>query len=150
MPDLKVKPLDPNSPSSQALDEIYDALVAGMNMEEAYAYAGLTPEQIEYCNNNLQLQLQWKKVTYSLEYDLLNRMNDISKFQASVGNHAATTWMLEHYFSRFAKVQPQQHGDVHLHFSNKDPALYDTVELHEPDPRLDMDEGFVRKSLYSE
>lgn len=149
--DLKVKPLNPNSPSSTQLDEIYDALVAGMNMEEAYAYAALNPDQIEYCNNNLQLQTQWKKITYSLEYDLLNRMNEISKFQAAVGNDRATTWMLEHYFPRFAKVQPQQHGDVHLHFSDRDPASYDTVEINSADLEApEAPEAPIRKSLYSE
>lgn len=113
-------------------DKIYNALVIGMALEDAYIYAGLTPEEIEAVAEDNEHQLKWRQLIKGFEFTLLNRMAEVSQKQAKLGKEQATTWMLEHMFPRYSGKPQNEGGEVHLHFSNVDPATYDTVEVFNP------------------
>ena len=50
-----------------------------------------------------------------------------------MGKETATTWMLEHMFTRYSG-KPQEEGKiVNISFNNIDPATYDTVEINKPE-----------------
>lgn len=113
-------------------DKIYNALVIGMSLEDAYIYAGLTPAEIEAISEDAAHQTKYKQLTKEFEFNLLNRMNEVSQKQVRAGREAATTWMLEHMFPRYSGKPQNEGGEVHLHFNNVDPAKYDTVEIFNP------------------
>lgn len=115
-------------------DKIYNALVIGMALEDAYIYAGLTPSEIEGLAEDTEHQLKWKQLTKEFEFGLLNRMVEVSQKQAKMGREQATTWMLEHMFPRYSGKPQNEGGEVHLHFNNVDPVEYDTVEIFNPTP----------------
>lgn len=120
--------------TQQKEDKIYNALVIGMALEDAYIYAGLTPSEIEGLAEDTEHQLKWKQLTKEFEFGLLNRMVEISQKQAKMGREQATTWMLEHMFPRYSGKPQNEGGEVHLHFNNVDPVEYDTVEIFNPTP----------------
>lgn len=113
-------------------DKIYNALVIGMSLEDAYIYAGLTPAEIEAISEDAAHQTKYKQLTKEFEFNLLNRMNEVSQKQVRAGRETATTWMLEHMFPRYSGKPQNEGGEVHLHFNNVDPAQYDTVEIFNP------------------
>lgn len=117
-------------------DKIYNALVIGMSLEDAYIYAGLTPDEIEAISEDAAHQTKYKQLTKEFEFNLLNRMNEVSQKQVRAGRETATTWMLEHMFPRYSGKPQNEGGEVHLHFNNVDPAQYDTVEIFNPQPTL--------------
>ena len=116
-------------------DKIHNALIIGMALEDAYIYAGLTPQEIEVVSEDLQLQTKWHQIIKGYEFSLLKRMNDISQKQAKVGRETATTWMLEHEFPRYSGKPMNEHPPIHLHIDATDPAKLDTVEIHIPAPK---------------
>lgn len=113
-------------------DKIHNALIIGMALEDAYIYAGLTPQEIEAVAEDVQLQTKWHQIIKGYEFSLLKRMNDVSQKQAKVGREQATTWMLEHMFPRYSGKPMNEHPPIHLHIDAADPATYDTVEIHAP------------------
>ena len=115
-------------------DKIYNALVIGMALEDAYIYAGLTPSEIEGLAEDTEHQIKWKQLTKEFEFGLLNRMVEVSQKQAKMGREQATTWMLEHMFPRYSGKPQNEGGEVHLHFNNVDPVEYDTAEIFNPTP----------------
>lgn len=115
-------------------DKIYNALVIGMALEDAYIYAGLTPSEIEAVAEDVDHQVKWRQLTKEFEFGLLNRMVEVSQKQAKMGREQATTWMLEHMFPRYSGKPQNEGGEVHLHFNNVDPVEYDTVEIFNPTP----------------
>lgn len=115
--------------SQNQKDDIYNALVVGMTLEDAYLYAGLTEAQIAEASSDPQQQVEWHKLTKHLEFSLLQRMNDISEKQMHMGKEAATAWMLEHLFPRYSKAPRQDLGEIHVHMDTTDPATLDTVEV---------------------
>lgn len=117
-------------------DKIYNALVIGMSLEDAYIYAGLTPDEIEAISEDAAHQTKYKQLTKEFEFNLLNRMNEVSQKQVRAGRETATTWMLEHMFPRYSGKPQNEGGEVHLHFNNVDPAQYDTVEIFNPQTTL--------------
>lgn len=118
--------------TQQKEDKIYNALVIGMALEDAYIYAGLTPSEIEAVAEDVDHQVKWRQLTKEFEFGLLNRMVEISQKQAKMGREQATTWMLEHMFPRYSGKPQNEGGEVHLHFNNVDPVEYDTVEIFNP------------------
>lgn len=114
------------------LDKIHNALVIGMALDDAYIYAGLTPQEIEAAAEDVQLQAKWHSIIKEYEFGLLKRMNDISQKQAKVGRESATTWMLEHMFPRYSGKPMTDLPDIHLHIDGTDPADYDTVMINRP------------------
>ena len=115
-------------------DKIYNALIIGMALEDAYIYAGLTPSEIEGLAEDTEHQIKWKQLTKEFEFGLLDRMVEVSQKQAKFGREQATTWMLEHMFPRYSGKPQNEGGEVHLHFNNVDPVEYDTVEIFNPTP----------------
>lgn len=118
--------------STEKEDKIYNSLIIGMALEDAYIYAGLTPQEIEKVVEDDYYQQKWRQLTKDFEYNLLNRLVSISEKQAKMGRETATTWMLEHMFPRYSGKPQNEGGEVHLHFNDVDPATYDTVEIFNP------------------
>lgn len=110
-------------------DRIHNALIVGMALEDAYIYAGLTPQEIEAVSEDINLQTKWKRIIKEFEFGLVKRMGDISQKQAKVGRETATTWMLEHMFPRYSGKPMNDMPDIHLHIDGNDPANYDTVKI---------------------
>ena len=110
-------------------DKIYNALVIGMSLEDAYIYAGLTPTEIEAVAEDAEYQIKWKQLTKAFEFGLLNRMNEVSQRQTRLGREQATTWMLEHMFPRYNGKPVNEMPDIHLHIDGTDPTDYDTVDV---------------------
>ena len=115
--------------SSAKEDKIYNALVIGMSLEDAYIYAGLTPTEIEAVAEDAEYQIKWKQLTKAFEFGLLNRMNEVSQRQTRLGREQATTWMLEHMFPRYSGKPVNEMPDIHLHIDGTDPTDYDTVDV---------------------
>lgn len=110
-------------------DKIYNALLIGMTLEDAYIYAGLSPDEIVGVNEDPVLQRQWHQILKEFEFALLKRMDSISRKQEKMGKEAATTWMLEKMFPRYSG-KPQ--GDVGTININITPQADDDdcVEYH--------------------
>ena len=114
-------------------DKVYNALIIGMALEDAYIYAGLTADEIKEVSEDEALQLEFHQIIKSFEFGLLNQLNEVSKKQVKMGKETATTWMLEHMFTRYSG-KPQEEGKiVNISFNNIDPATYDTVEINKPE-----------------
>lgn len=111
-------------------DKVHNALVIGMSLDDAYIFAGLTPQEIEAVSEDTQLQVKWHQIIKEYEFGLLKRMNDISQKQAKVGRETATTWMLEHMFPRYSGKPMNDMPPIHLHIDAADPANYDTVTIN--------------------
>ena len=111
-------------------DKVHNALVIGMSLDDAYIFAGLTPQEIEGVSEDTQLQVKWHQIIKEYEFGLLKRMNDISQKQAKVGRETATTWMLEHMFPRYSGKPMNDMPPIHLHIDAADPANYDTVTIN--------------------
>lgn len=115
--------------TTEKQDKIHNALIVGMALEDAYIYAGLTPQEIEAVSEDTELQIKWKRIIKEFEFGLVKRMGDISQKQAKVGRETATTWMLEHMFPRYSGKPMNDMPDIHLHIDGADPANYDTVTI---------------------
>ena len=113
-------------------DRIYNALIIGMALDDAYIYAGLTAQEIELVAEDTVLQSKFKRYIKETEYGLLKRMGEISQKQAKVGRETATTWMLEHMFPRYSGKPMSDMPDIHLHIDATDPVDYDTVTVNKP------------------
>ena len=111
-------------------DRIYNALVIGMALDDAYIYAGLTAQEIELVSEDTDLQVKFKKYIKEKEYGLLKRMDEISQKQAKIGREGATAWMLEHFYPRYSGKPMNDMPDIHLHIDSTDPADYDTVTIN--------------------
>lgn len=118
--------------TQQKEDAIYNALIIGMALEDAYIYAGLTPSEIELIAEDAEHQLKYKQLTKQFEFGLLSKLNEVTSKQIKMGREGALTWTLEHMFPRYSGKPQNEGGEVHLHFSNVDPATYDTVEIFNP------------------
>jgi hypothetical protein len=113
-------------------DRIYNALVIGMSLDDAYIYAGLTPQEIEAVAEDDAHQIKWKQIIKGFEFGLLDRLNKVSEKQAKVGRETATTWMLEHMYPRYSGKPMNDMPDIHLHIDSTDPIDYDTVRVVKP------------------
>lgn len=122
--------------TSEKEDRIYNALIIGMSLDDAYIYAGLTPKEIEYVSQDDEHQSKWHRLTKEFEFTLLTRIDEISRKQSKVGKEGATTWMLEHMFPRYSGKPTGDMPDIHLHIDSTDPAEYDTVKINVPDGGL--------------
>ncbi len=116
--------------TTEKQDKIHNALIVGMALEDAYIYAGLTPQEIEAVSEDITLQAKWHQIIKEFEFGLVKRMGDISQKQAKVGRETATTWMLEHMFPRYSGKPMSDMPDIHLHIDGTDPANYDTVTIN--------------------
>lgn len=99
-------------------DRIYNALIIGMDLSDAYIYAGLSPTEIEAVSNDTELQLEWRRMGKEFEYGLLQRITEISKKQERVGKEAATTWMLEHMVPRYGSKAAPEVGTININIKD--------------------------------
>lgn len=116
--------------SPEKHDRLYDALIIGMAVDDAYVYAGLTGEEIEEIGKDETIQRMIHQRSKELEYSLLKQMGEIAKKQAKVGREQGTAWLLEKLYPRYSGKPQAEGGDIHLHFNDSDPAKLDTVEIH--------------------
>lgn len=115
--------------SQDKKDKIYNALLIGMALDDAYIYAGLSEDEIVRVTEDDALQRQWRQLSKSFEFSLLDQLNDISKKQAKMGKEAATTWMLEKMFPRYSGKPQGDVGTININIkseANDD----DCVEIH--------------------
>lgn len=112
-------------------DRIYNALTIGMALDDAYIYAGLSPQEIEAVTEDTEHQLKYKRLIKEHEFGLLQRMATVSEKQAKLGREQATTWMLEHMYPRYSGKPMSEMPDIHLHIDGTDPVNYDTVSVNE-------------------
>ena len=110
-------------------DRIYNALTIGMALEDAYIFAGLTPQEIENIAEDPDYQIRFKRQIKEHEFGLLRRVHSISEKQAKMGREQATTWFLEHLYPRYSGKPMSDMPDIHLHIDGTDPANYDTVDI---------------------
>lgn len=112
-------------------DLIYDALLVGMDIHDAYIFAGLTEAEIAAVSADDRLQAEWARLSKQLEFKLLNKLDTVISKQMNLGKETALTWMLAHLNPRYAdKAVKSDLPDLHLHIDSTDPTTLDTVEVH--------------------
>lgn len=82
-------------------DAIYNALLVGMALDDAYVYAGLTPAEISEVSESEPLQREWAHVTKQHEFNLLATLQGVIEKQKHMGKEGAVTWALEHMYPRY-------------------------------------------------
>lgn len=110
-------------------DKIYNALIIGMTLEDAYVYAGLTPDEVVAVSDDMFLQAQWRQQQKELEVSLLNNMKSVADKQVKLGKSDATEWLLEHLYPRYSGKPKDNGGEIHIHLADTDPKDLDTVEI---------------------
>lgn len=115
---------------TQQKDAIFNALLIGMALDDAYIYAGLSPEEIERVSEDDALQREWAIIRKRHEFSLLSRLDKIIDKQVHMGKEGATTWALEHMYPRYVNKAQDGTKIVSISFGEKDPATEDTVEIH--------------------
>jgi len=114
-------------------DLIYNALIVGMSLDDAYIFAGLTPAQIQAVSDDETLQAEYAKITKQHEYGLLTKLSDVIDKQRNMGREGAVTWALEHlYPQRYANKNQGDGKTVNIVLDgHKDPAAdTEVVEMH--------------------
>ena len=112
-------------------DKIYNALLIGMALEDAYIYAGLTADEIVQVNEDTKLQAEWHQLIKSFEFSLLSDLQDVIRKQAKMGKEAALTWSLEKMLPRYSGKPQGDVGTINIHIQNQSDDD-DCVELHTP------------------
>ena len=110
-------------------DLIYNALLVGMDLKDAYIFAGLTEAEILEAAEDQTLQAQWAQQTKRYEYDLLEKLGEVIDKQVHMGKENAITWMLEHTNPRYSGKPQNELPDLHLHIDAADPATYESVTI---------------------
>ena len=112
-------------------DAIVNALLIGMVREDAFVYAGLSPQQIADIAEDEEWQMRLRKLEKEHEYDLLSRLKNIMTKQERAGKEGAVTWALEHMYPRYSN-KPQEEGkQIIINFADSDPADdKEVVEVH--------------------
>lgn len=82
-------------------DLIYNALIIGMDLADAYVYAGLTPTQIAAVAEDADLQAEWARYKKQHEFSLLTKLSEVMEKQKHMGKEGAVTWALEHMYPRY-------------------------------------------------
>lgn len=113
-------------------DLIYNALLIGMSLKDAFIYAGCTEQEISDILSNDAQMAYYNQLSKQHEYSLLEKLQTVADKQMNMGKEAALTWMLE-------RVNPDRWGgkaktdelpDVHIHLSDAD--ISDCMEIHSP------------------
>lgn len=114
-------------------DDITNALIVGMALEDAYVLAGLPPALIADLSEDDHWQRKFHKLSKEHEYGLLERLGKIMEKQERAGREGATTWALEHmYPQRYANKNVGEGRTVNIVLDgHKDPADdAEVVEIH--------------------
>ena len=112
-------------------DKIYNALLIGMALEDAYIYAGLTADEIVQVNEDTKLQAEWHQLIKSFEFSLLSDLQDVIRKQAKMGKEAALTWSLEKMFPRYSGKPQGDVGTINITITPQADDD-DCVEIHAP------------------
>lgn len=116
--------------SEEKENKIYNALLIGMSLADAYVYAGLSPQEITIVSEDPEYQLKYARLNKEFEYRLLTDLHEVARKQVKMGKEAALTWMLEKMFPRYSSKPQNENPTVNIHFDNVDPAALDTVAIH--------------------
>lgn len=115
---------------SEKDDKVYNALCVGMSLEDAYIYAGATPEEIRLDKADEHNQGRWQQAKGELEFGLLTDMRRVASKQIHQGRSEALQWQLEKFFPRYsAKPQPST-GTINI-IVNKE-KTDDITEVFDP------------------
>lgn len=113
-------------------DLIYNALLIGMSLKDAFIYAGCTEQEISDILADDAQMAYYNQLSKQHEYALLEKLQTVADKQMNMGKEAALTWMLE-------RVNPDRWGgkaktdelpDVHIHLSDAD--ISGCMEIHAP------------------
>ncbi len=115
-------------PSDKA-DAVYNALLVGMRLEDAYLFAGCTPNEIALDMEDEESQARWRQNKMQLEYSLLDDMRRVSSKQVAMGRNDALVWRLEHLFpDKYSSKPSTSPGSITLVLNKADAS--DIVEVH--------------------
>ena len=113
-------------------DLIYNALMVGLSLKDAFIYAGCTEQEIsDILSDDIQMA-RYNQIARQFEYSLLEKLQVVAEKQMNMGKEAALTWMLE-------RVNPDRWGgksktdelpDVHIHLSDDTAGVEDCMEVH--------------------
>ena len=82
-------------------DDIQNAVLAGMSVEDAYVYAGISAGEMAALEEDEEWQALMAKRSKQLEYSLLQKLSEIIDVQALDGKEGAVTWALSHLYPRY-------------------------------------------------
>lgn len=122
------------------LDYIYNALIVGMTLDDAYVYAGLTPSEIVEAKESDELQTKWLGFSKQFEFTLLSKLNQVIDKQVNMGKEQAITWLLEKTNARYTGKPQNELPELHIHIDDEDPADMDTVTIHKPEVKASREE----------
>lgn len=121
-------------------DLIYNALIVGMSLDDAYIFAGLTPAQIQAVSDDETLQAEYAKITKQHEYSLLTKLGDVIDKQRNMGREGAVTWALEHlYPQRYANKNQGDGKTVNIVFGQAQPKATGEMQPIYSDPAEDTE-----------
>lgn len=121
-------------------DSIYNALVVGMSLDDAYVFAGLSPAQIEQVSEDEDFQSRWAQVIKGHEYGLLQKLNSVMEKQQHIGKEGAVTWALEHmYPQRYANKNQGDGKTVNIVFGQMQPKATGEMQPIYADPADDTE-----------
>ena len=115
---------------SDKRDAIHNALLVGMSLEDAYLYAGCTPNEIALDKEDHESQTNWQQVRSELEFSLLNDMSRVSSKQIAMGRSDALQWRLEKFFPRYSSKPQPEVGKITLVINKGDAE--DITEVFKP------------------
>jgi hypothetical protein len=114
--------------SERTIEAIINALNVGMAPEDAFIYAGLTPEELVLATESEHYQAKWRQCSKQLEYSLLDNVRVASLREVAAGRSDSTRWMLERLFTRYsAKQVGTEQTPIHLHMDTVIPQSVMTV-----------------------
>lgn len=105
--------------TQQQKDDIFNALIVGMTPEDAFLFAKLTPEEIVWCAEDVDMQAWIKHTTKHLEFNLLSDMKKGAQIQISNGKTEATQWLLEHLYPRYSAKASAEAGTINFILSKE-------------------------------
>lgn len=111
-------------------DLIYNAILIGMSLQDAYIYAGCTEAEILALSEDEDFQARMAKLSKHAEYELLEKLQTVIDKQVNRGCESALTWLLTKLNPRYTDKPQATLPDLHLHIDGADPAGYDNVEIH--------------------
>ena len=115
-------------------DLIYNALMVGLSLKDAFIYAGCTEQEIADILSDAVQMARYNQIARQFEYGLLEKLQAVADKQMNMGKEAALTWMLE-------RVNPDRWGgksktdelpDVHIHLAEDTAGVEGCMEIHRP------------------
>lgn len=111
----------------QQKDDIYNALLVGMALEDAMLFAKLSPDEMLWLQEDEKEQKWAHQLQKQLEFNLLSSMRDGAEKQISVGRTDATQWLLEHLYPRYSAKAAQGSGAINFVIKKEDTSDIESV-----------------------